>query len=152
MFVLNQISGETFPALSTNTSREARADISANGVWGGRFEKTFLDVRVFNPYATSYSSTSITNCCRNQEKEKKRQYDCHIREIEHATFTPLVFSVTGGECSMFYKRLATIISEKNEEAYSVTLSWIRCSLSFSLLRSSIHWYTLFPSLPSLVAN
>ena len=91
-----------------------------NGVWGGKFEKTFLDVRVFNPYVTSYSSTSIANCYRNQEKEKKRQYDCRIREIEHATFTPLVFSVTGGmapECSMFYKRLATMISEKNEEAY-----------------------------------
>ena len=33
----------------TNIQDGARLDIEANGVWGGRFEKTMFDVRVFNP-------------------------------------------------------------------------------------------------------
>jgi len=30
------------------------------------------------------------------ENEKKRAYDEHIRNIEHGTFTPLVFSIADG--------------------------------------------------------
>ena len=48
---------------------------------------------------------------------------------------------TGGglarEATAFYKRLASLLSEKREESYSVTMGWLRCALSFSLLRSSI---------------
>ena len=29
----------------------ARLDIAANGFWGGTFERTYFDVRVFNPHA-----------------------------------------------------------------------------------------------------
>ena len=36
---------------TVNTQDGKRLDISANGVWEGRFEKTFFDVRVFNPHA-----------------------------------------------------------------------------------------------------
>ena len=36
---------------SANRRDGARLDISANGVWGGRFEKTYFDVRGLNPIA-----------------------------------------------------------------------------------------------------
>ena len=80
-----------------------RLDIAANGFWGGRFERTFLGVRVFNPHAP-------TNRKSIHEEEKKRTYEQRILEVEHSTFTPLVFSNTGGmakQCSTFYKRLAS---------------------------------------------
>ena len=60
--------------------------------------------------------------------------------MEHATFTPLVMSVTGGmgkAATTFYKRLASMISEKRNNEYSQTVNWIRCKLSFALLRASI---------------
>ncbi len=60
--------------------------------------------------------------------------------MELASFTPLVFSVTGGmanECGMFFQRLASLISTKRNQPYSQTLNWIRCSISFILLRASI---------------
>ena len=38
---------------TANTDPGARLDIAACGVWGGRFERTFFDVRVFNPKARS---------------------------------------------------------------------------------------------------
>ena len=40
------------------------------------------------------------------EKEKKRAHEQRIREVEHSSFTPLVFSATGGmgrEATCFYK-------------------------------------------------
>ena len=65
----------------------------SNGFWGGRFERTFFDVRVFNPHAPSNRST---NCYRKHELEKKQKYEQRVREVEHASFTPLILSATGG--------------------------------------------------------
>ena len=36
-----------------------------------------------------------------------------------------------------YKRLAALVAEKRDKPYSTTMGWIRCRLSFSLLRASI---------------
>ena len=112
----------------------------ASGVWGGKFEKTFFDVRVFNPHALSNRQGQLSDTYKRHENEKKRAYDQRVREVEHATFTPLVFSATGGlgiQANTFYKRLASLLAEKWDHPYSSTLCWLRCRLGFSLLRSSI---------------
>ena len=60
--------------------------------------------------------------------------------MEHSSFTPLVFSasgVMGHEASVFYKRLASLLSDKWNYPYATVLGWIRCRLSFCLLRSAI---------------
>ena len=54
------------------------------------------------------------------------------------SFTPLVFGTSGGmggDCNCFLKRLAEKLSEKNEEPYRITITWIRTLLSFETLRS-----------------
>ena len=38
----------------------------------------------------------------------------------------------------FYKRLASLLSDKWDQPYSFTTNWLRCILSFSFLRSAIH--------------
>ena len=51
-----------------------------------------------------------------------------LLEIEHGTFTPLVFTTTGGmadECRRYHCRLAELISTKKGEPYAATISWIR---------------------------
>ena len=48
---LQSLSGEAMSHESANVEDGARLDVVANGFWGGRFEKAFLDVRVFNPSA-----------------------------------------------------------------------------------------------------
>ena len=71
---------------------------------------------------------------------KKRAYEQRIREIEHSSFTPLVLSATGGmanEANTFYKRLASCLTIKRDQSYSPAMSWLRCRLTFSLLRSAI---------------
>ena len=64
---------------------------------------------------------------KKHENEKKRQYNNRIMNIEHGTFTPLVFSLSGGiskECSMFHKHIAEKIAVKTEEQYDKILSII----------------------------
>ena len=130
---------ESLP-LQSNTRDDARLDIGMNGFWGGRFERNFVDVRVFNPFAPSNKNQCIKDTYRKHENEKKKFYEKKIIEKEHASFTPLVFSVTGGmagQCTLFYQRLASLISVKRSQPYSQTLNWIRCCTSFILLRSTI---------------
>ena len=55
-------------------------------------------------------------------------------------FIPLVFATTGGmgkAANIFYCQLADLLASKHGWTYSTTLSWVRCVLAFSLLRSAI---------------
>ena len=36
-----------------------------------------------------------------------------------------------------FKRLASLLAEKRQQEYNKTIAWIRCQLSFSLVRSSV---------------
>ena len=54
---------------------------------------TFFDVRVFNPGAPSNHLFMSAYC--SHEREKRRQYEQRVREIEHGHFSPLVFTTTG---------------------------------------------------------
>ena len=54
------------------------------------------------------------------------------------TFTPLGFGTNSGmgaDCNCFLKRLGEKLSQKNEEPYHITITWIRTLLSFAILRS-----------------
>ncbi len=137
---LQPVTSEHLHGATANRQDGARLDIVASGFWGSRFERTFFDVRVFNPFAPSNRQSSIAATYRNHENLKKRHYEQRIREVEHSSFTPLVFSTTGGlgpAASTTYKRLASKLSDKWNQPYSSTMGWLRCRLSFSLLRSSI---------------
>ena len=51
----------------------------------------------------------------DSEREKRRQYEQCVREVEHGHFTPLVFTTTGGmgdAAGQVYKRLANLLTEK----------------------------------------
>ena len=115
---LQPLSGELLSLRTANSTDNARLDIACDGFWGGRFERAFFDIRVFNPCAQSNKSSSLTATYRRHELEKRRSYDQRIREVEHGTFTPLVFSTTGGmgkAATVFYKRLASLLSDKLDE-------------------------------------
>ena len=61
-------------------------------------------------------------------------------EVEQPTFTPLVFTTTGGmapECHIYHKRLAELLSAKKGEDCSTTMSWIRTRMSFAIPRTSL---------------
>ena len=137
---LQPLSGEYLSGASANSQDGARLDVAMNGLWGGRYEKTYLDIRVFNPFAPSNRHSNLSTCYRKHENEKKREYEQRILNVEHASFSPIVMSCTGGFgriATNTYKRLASLLAEKRNQAYGPTMCWLRCRLSFSLLRSSI---------------
>ena len=137
---LQPVTEEQLTHRTANSEDGARLDIVAENFWGRDRQCAFFDVRVFNPFAQSYRNTSLSQCYRRNEMEKKRAYDERVREIEHGSFSPLVFSTSGGmgtTATVVYKRIASMIAEKHNKPYSKTIHWIRCRLNFSLLRSSI---------------
>ena len=137
---LQPVTSDQLNGASANSQDGARLDVSANGVWSGRFQKTYFDVRVFHPLAPSNRNQALAAVYRKHELEKKRAYQQQIQELEHSFFTPLVLSATGGmgnKATIFYKRLASLLSQKWDFPYSTILCWLRCCLSYSLLHSSI---------------
>ena len=133
---LQPLSGESLSLRTCNRDDGARLDIKASGFWGGRFQSSFFDVRIFNPYAPSNRS----NPYRQHEGAKRRAYEERVREIEHASFSPLVFSTSGGmgaSTTVTYKRLAFLLSLKWKTPYCKVMRWLRCILGFSVLHSTI---------------
>ena len=113
--LLQPLTSETLRCASSNMQDSARLDIVANGFWGSCYERAFFDVRVFNPYAPSNRHSTLAATYRRHETLKKRHYEQRVREVEHASFTPLVFSSTSGlgpAATTFYKRLASMLSDK----------------------------------------
>ena len=136
---LQPLSGEHLPR-SANKEDNARLDVRASGFWGVGEKDAFFDIRVFYPFASSYQGSRLTALYRQQENRKRGEYGQRVRDVEHGYFTPLVFTTGGGmaaEATVFFKRLASLLSEKRNETYSCVMGWLRCVVSFSLLRSSL---------------
>ena len=75
----------------------------------------------------------------SRDGEEKR-IRCRVREVEYAAFTPLVFSTSGGlekETAIAYKHLAGFLAEKRKTQYGTILAWMRCTVSFALIRSAV---------------
>ncbi len=64
---LQSLSGETMSHRSANTEVGARLDVAMYRFRGSRFEKAFLDVRVFNPSAQSNRHGSLASVYRRHE-------------------------------------------------------------------------------------
>ena len=136
---LAELTGEKFKLRSTNTENEARLDIACRGFWSTG-TRALLDIRVFNPLAKSYLDKSVTEAHRANEQQKKRTYNQRVIEVEHSSFTPLIFSCFGGmskECTTFYKHLSELLAEKRDEPYYKISNYIRTRMSFSLIRVAI---------------
>ena len=136
---LQPLTGEQLNT-AANTEEAARLDVKARGFWCNDGKDAFFDIRVFHPHASSYQNTELPRLYRQHERAKKSKYARRVLEIERGCFTPLVFTTSGGmapEATTFFRRLAGLVSEKRGSSYSATMNWIRCCLSFSLLRSSL---------------
>ena len=102
---------------TTRTGDEAKPDICARGFLISG-QRAFLDVRVFDPNASRY--TKLSQSYALNEKDKKRNYNERILDVDNGSFTPLVFSLNGGmgrECRTFYKRLSVMLAEKRKNLY-----------------------------------
>ena len=94
------------------------------------------------------SSTRMTRRdCRSLILQEWRLINYHhhhhtqrVIDVEQGTFTPLVFTTTGGigeGCKRYHIRLAELIAAKKGEEYANTVFWIRSKVSFAILRSAL---------------
>ena len=131
---LQPLSGEDLNR-GANKAPDARLDVHCRGFWE-RQRAAFFDIRVCHPNADSYKELSP----KLHEDEKKRKYASRIIEVENGTFTPLVFTTTGGmsqECQRYHSRLVELISSKKREDYATTIAWILTKVSFAILRTAL---------------
>ena len=61
------LEGENFHNKTTTTEDDARLDIKANGLWGGRFSRTFFDVKIVNPHA---------KICHKTRSDAQKNHEC----------------------------------------------------------------------------
>ena len=109
------LSGESLTHSTANMEDGARLDISAQGFWGNRHQRAFFDVRVLTPMLKTYLELQLASVYRRQEREKQRIYEQRIREVELSSFTPLIFSTSGGmakSTTVAYKHLASLLASK----------------------------------------
>ena len=88
---LQPLTGERFHFRSANVEDGARLDVRAESFWGPDRQSAFFDVRVFNLLAPTYQNLSLASSYRRNE-QKRRAYDQRVCEVEHGSFSPLVFS------------------------------------------------------------
>ena len=120
----------------SNKVQDARLDIHARGFWEPQ-RSDFFYVRVCHPNAESYRDLELQQIYLLHENEKKHRYSSRVLNIEHGTFSPLIFSTTGGmkkESLNYHSRLAELIAIKKGEDYAKTI--ILMDTSKSLLRTS----------------
>ncbi len=98
-----------------------RLDVAASGLWGSRRTERTLMASESQPF------------CSLKSQGGKKSGACYFCSY-------IVMSATGSlskQATNLYKRLASLLADKWDQPYSTTLHWLRCSLSFSLLRSAI---------------
>ena len=69
---LQPLSGEQLRLRSANREDGARLDIAAVNFWGRDRNRAFFDIRVFSSFAQSHRNTSLSQCYKKNEQEKKR--------------------------------------------------------------------------------
>jgi hypothetical protein len=126
---LQPLNGEHLSYATANRDDNARSDLCAQGFWGKGNQRAFFDIRVCNPNVQSYCNASLDAVYRRHEREKRRQYEERIIEVEMGSFTPLVFSIFGGmgkSATIAYKRLADLLSTKRKELYCIAAhpTWV----------------------------
>ena len=118
MPTLQPLTGEQLSYRSVNNEDGARLDVAAKGFWDHR-QEAYFDVKVFNPLAPTYGSTSLPQCYRWAKFEKRRVYEERITEGERTwqfhTLSLLMFWRYGPLATIVYKHLASLISEKSSQ-------------------------------------
>ena len=137
--ILLPLTGEVFANRTANTANEARLDICARNFWQP-LGRSFFDIRVLHPGSPTNASKDISQMYVNHENEKKRTYNARVIEVEKATFTPVVFSTSGGmgqEATTVIKALSSKLADKTNQDYANCISFVRRRLRFALLKTCI---------------
>ena len=114
------------------------ADLFCRGVYVRHGGASFDFRRVSDTDAISYQNRSPMSVLHSAEVKKKTKYSDACQE-RHISFAPPVVSADGmlaPEFASFLQRIGEALSTKREKPYSKTMNWVKCRLSFAVLRAS----------------
>ena len=93
-FALIQLIGNEDLARGSYLEDNARLDVAFRGFWAP-LQKMFLDISFTHPNAPSNRTRKLGPLLKSHENYKKEEYDNDVVQVEHASFTPLVFVTNG---------------------------------------------------------
>ena len=113
---------------------------SEQGASGDGSKVHFLTYRFSTLTHQATAIPASQQCTEGMSKPKRENMVIESVKSNWPRSHSLVFTTTGGmgrEASAFYRRLADPMAAKNNSTYSTTMAWMRCVLSFSLLRAAV---------------
>ena len=137
--IMQPVTDNNLVPSTANTHDGVRLDVSARSFWiiG---QKAFFDVRVFDPNSSRYQSKSLKQCFAVNEREKKRLCNRRILEVEHASFTPLIFTIydtMGIDCRSSVSKLSELFAIEEDLPKSTVKSRVKRKINFALMRSML---------------
>ena len=133
---LQNLSNEIVASLSGDG---CRPDIRARGFWR-HGQNAYFDVKITNVNSETYKTMPIKKVFQLHEREKRSKYNIRVLNVEHGSFTPLIYSIGGGighEATYYHKLLASKISNKTGDKYCNVVNFIRCKLSFLIVKMAL---------------
>ena len=93
-------------------------------------------------FAKSNQNQKLSTMFAKNEKEEKRVCNQRVIQVEHGSFTPLVFSAHGGcgnQTQHFIRTLTEKIAAKRDmSSSSLIANYVRKKISFSLIKSLVN--------------
>ena len=120
--LLTPLTGEELPK-SSNTSNQARADVSARGLWING-QTAFCDVRVFNPLARCHLHHSLPGVHKKMKKKRNgsittKSFNSNIDRSHHVCFHVLEEWARNATVSSCILLNVLLTEEKNLNVRSV---------------------------------
>ena len=109
-------------------------------VFGGRCRKCFLASVSHTRTLQLTGTEKLMPLLITHENRKKVEYNDRVLQVEHASFTPLIFATNvpmGEEAERYHAILAEKMNEKLNCTYADTMDYIRKKLSFTILKTAL---------------
>ena len=107
--------------------------------WGCKHQKAFCDVKVFIANAPSYNGTQVYSLFDVLNMRNDGSMSNVLGKLRWAPLHPFYFSAFGGmgyAATILYNR-PTFLVPLWEFSYSSVMLWLHCTVSYSLLHSTI---------------
>ena len=148
---LQPVTGETLSGASAITADGARLDVAACGFWGGRHERAFFNVRVFNPHASS-NNQPLSTCYRKHENRQETSLrPAHQRDrawhLHSTSFVPhrghgdCCYSLLQEACLYDCSEEGSIVQQNHVLAEMLTLFCPSPFINPMPTRGSLSWRT-----------
>lgn len=107
---LQPVTDEGFKHRTANREAGTRLDIVAQSFWGRDRQFAYL---IFGYSTLSHRAVATPSLANAIVAMSQRSGEpmMRVREVEHRTFSPLVFSITGGT-GVIYKRISSLIANR----------------------------------------